>query len=63
MPEVSCPHYPPSSNSAPTFVCRGCGSVIANPRHPANAGIGSNYAMVARPEEAAKPIHRFRTGS
>jgi hypothetical protein len=37
---VSCPHYLPSTLGAPQVLCRGCGSLVTDNRHPQNQALG-----------------------
>jgi hypothetical protein len=57
MASVSCEHnqFVPAKVGAPVILCRGCGSLVRDPRHPANAGLP---ALVARPEQAQQAAQK-----
>lgn len=58
---VACPHYGPDAVGMPTYVCRGCGSTIADPRHLQNQAQGiSAHTMVGRPETRNLPKSKER---
>lgn len=63
MPEVTCPHYPPANANGPQYVCQGCGSLIANPRHSQNqANAIGTPLMLARPESRNQTRPATRRG-
>lgn len=55
--EVSCPHtYAPAGATGPYYICRGCGSLVANPMHASHMAQGQQAPLlVARPEAVNKP--------
>lgn len=49
--ELSCPHYPPAGATGPNWVCRGCGSLVANSQHASNQALGfTANTILSRPE-------------
>jgi hypothetical protein len=63
MGQVSCPHYPPTILGYPTFICRGCASLVADPRHPQNQANGISKAeTLADPGTRTLPKSPYRRG-
>jgi hypothetical protein len=57
MPTLSCEHHQfrPAQLANPTFVCRGCGALCRDLRHPQNGG---QPVLVARPENVGDAVRK-----
>ena len=64
MAQVSCAHYPPTATVGnPTYICRGCGSLVADFRHPQNQANGMQKAeILADPGSRTLPKSPYRRG-